>query len=616
MAAKRTVQKITLKNFKAFRQEQVIDLKNKNVLIYGNNGAGKSSIFWALYTFLQSSIKSDEDINKYFRVFNEADATTHQSLRNVFEAAGENSYIELTVNDKGTIKTYQIPATPIAAPITPVENVVADTESETPSVVEVPIDLSPIAPATTEVPVVAEPDTTIKLLNTTSDFINYKLLSGFYSSSHKYDINLWSVFERDIFPFITDDINDKTFLDKIIQNTTDVWRYESGYAYREGWRKDNYIAWLDADVNGEIDNLLGLIQQYANEFIREHFYNNTDVLKVELEFTKRFTFDLILKQIWLEQNKHIRENELAIKLVVKQYDAATTSWITLRRVQSFLNEAQLTRIALGIRIGALRTRMQTTEFKLLVLDDMLISLDLSNRMEVVKIILNHNNKPSLKFFDSFQKVILTHDKGFYNILKNYTNANEWQYYKLTKVENSNNAPNLTLDKSHIEKAAKFLADGEYDAVGNELRKEVEMILKKYLNHNLNSTNEDFTELSKMIKSAYEKYTENERNLFKKVFVDNALELDIIKKIEQDFENDDSLNPEQKGRLRNLQKSLKKYLIKQYEVRDEKEKLFIELRTILDRIMNPASHASGESMYAQELEDAIEKVKQLKAVLEA
>jgi len=58
------------------------------------------------------------------------------------------------------------------------------------------------------------------------------------------------------------------------------------------------------------------------------------------------------------------------------------------------------------------------------------------------------------------------------------------------------------------------------------------------------------------------------------------------------------------------------LIKQYEVRDEKEKLFIELRTILDRIMNPASHASGESMYAQELEDAIEKVKQLKAVLEA
>lgn len=616
MAAKRTVQKITLKNFKAFRQEQEIDLKNKNVLIYGNNGAGKSSIFWALYTFLQSSIKSDEDIDKYFRVFNEADTTTHQSLRNVFEAADENSYIELTVNNRGTIKTYQIPATPVAAPIAPVENVVADTENETPAVVEVPIDLSPISPATNEVPVAAVPDTTIKLLNTTSDFINYKLLSGFYSSSHKYDINLWSVFERDIFPFITDDINDKTFLDKIIENTTDVERYDSGYALREGWRKDNYIAWLDADVNGEIDNLLGLIQQYANEFIREHFYNNTDVLKVELEFTKRFTFDLILKQIWLEQNKHIRENELAIKLVVKQYDAATTSWITLQRVQSFLNEAQLTRIALGIRIGALRTRMQTTEFKLLVLDDMLISLDLSNRMEVVKIILNHNNKPSLKFFDSFQKVILTHDKGFYNILKNYTNANEWQYYKLTKVENSNNAPNLTLDKNHIEKAADFFVNGEYDAVGNELRKEVEMILKKYLNHNLNSTNEEFTELSKMIKSAYEKYTENERNLFKRVFVDNALELDIIKKIEQDFENDDSLNPEQKGRLRNLQKSLKKYLIKQYEVRDEKEKLFIELRTILDRIMNPASHASGESMYAQELEDAIEKVKQLKAVLEA
>ncbi|MBL0047511.1 MAG: AAA family ATPase [Bacteroidetes bacterium] len=432
----KTVEKIVLKNFKAFRQEQPIDFKNKNVLIYGNNGAGKSSIFWALYTFLQSSIKSREGVEKYFKVFEVNNPSTHQSLRNVFEGEDATAYIELFVRDGEDLIPYRIPAIeaePVAvaaAEMIPAEieevapeniaaAVVEELKSEDVSdavleevraenisdaiVVEVPVDLSPITPVVPEAVEEEATDTNIKLLNTTSDFINYKLLSGFYRDSHKYDVNLWSVFERDIFPFITDNVNDKTFLEKLKIDTKDVERYDSGYKLREGWRKDEYIAWLDSEVNGKIDVLLGSIEQYANNFIKEHFYHNQDVLKVKLTFEKRFTFELIEQHVWEDGNKHIRENDLQIKLVVSQYDIANAKWIPLHRVQSFLNEAQLTRIAIGIRIGALRIRLQTTEFKLLVLDDMLISLDLSNRMEVIKIILNHNNKQSLRFFDSFQK---------------------------------------------------------------------------------------------------------------------------------------------------------------------------------------------------------------------
>lgn len=636
----KTVEKIILKNFKAFRQEQVIDFKNKNVLIYGNNGAGKSSIFWALYTFLQSSIKNKEGIDKYFKVFDVNNEETHQSLRNVFEGADETSYIELIVKDGEDLKTYRIPAIEaapvavVAAEVAPAEVPLAEVEEVAPEntaaavveevkaediaeaeVVEVPVDLSPITPVVPE----AEPeptDTNIKLLNTTSDFINYKLLSGFYRDSHKYDVNLWSVFERDIFPFIIDNVEDKTFLEKIIDNTSDVERYESGYKLREGWRKEEYIEWLESEVNGEIETTLEKIQNFANEFIKEHFYNDRDVLKVQLTFEERFTFDLIENHIWKEKNKHFREAGLKIKLVVSQYNTANASWIPLHRVQSFLNEAQLTRVALGIRIGALRTsRIQSKEFKLLVLDDMLISLDLSNRMEVIKIILNHNNKPSLRFFDTFQKIILTHDKGFYNILKNYTNGSEWEYYKLTKDENSNEAPKLNSDKTHIEKAARFLAEGEFDAVGNELRKEVELTIKKYLNQGLNRENEEFKELSQMLKSAYEKYTANERKAFEKVFVETNLPEGFINKITTDFESDETLNAEQKGKLRSKRKHLFEYLIKQHEVRENKDKLFEDIRVILDRIMNPASHASGEAMYDRELQNAITRVHELKELLE-
>lgn len=617
----KTVEKIVLKNFKAFRQEQVIDFKNKNVLIYGNNGAGKSSIFWALYTFLQSSIKSKEGVEKYFKVFDVNNEATHQSLRNVFEGEGETAYIELTVKDGEDFKTYRIPTVeplPLVAPAeiaTEVEPVTTETVTTT-TVVEVPVDLSPITPVSPE-PVVEPVDTNIKLLNTTSDFINYKLLSGFYRDSHKYDVNLWSVFERDIFPFITDNVNDKTFLEKIIDNTSDVERYDgTGYKLREGWRKEEYIDWLEAEVNDEIDATLERIQNFANEFIKEHFYNEKDVLKIQLTFDKRFSFDLVEQHVWEDDNKHIRESQLQIKLVVSQYDAANAGWIPLHRVQSFLNEAQLTRIAIGIRIGALRTsRIQSTEFKLLVLDDMLISLDLSNRMEVIKIILNHNNKPTLKFFDTFQKIILTHDKGFYNILKNYTNASQWEYYKLTKDENSNNAPNLKTDKTHIEKAARFLADGEFDAVGNELRKEVELTVKKYLNRGLNKENEEFKKLSEMLSDAYKSYTQNERKAFEKIFVENDLPEGFIKKIITDFENDEGLSLEQKGKLRNKRKHLFEYLIRQHEVRENKDKLFQEIKVILERIMNPASHASGEAMYEKELQQAIDKVAEFQICLE-
>ncbi len=72
----RKISQIKIKNFKAFQQEQVFDLKGRHVLAYGNNGSGKSSLFWALYTLTQSSIKRDEEIRKYFKNFRESDRGT------------------------------------------------------------------------------------------------------------------------------------------------------------------------------------------------------------------------------------------------------------------------------------------------------------------------------------------------------------------------------------------------------------------------------------------------------------------------------------------------------------------------------------------------------------
>ena len=51
------ITKIEIKNFKAFRGPDVITLgkKGQNLLLYGENGSGKTSLYEALKLFLESN---------------------------------------------------------------------------------------------------------------------------------------------------------------------------------------------------------------------------------------------------------------------------------------------------------------------------------------------------------------------------------------------------------------------------------------------------------------------------------------------------------------------------------------------------------------------------------
>ena len=59
------MKKLIIKNFKAYQNETTINFDNKNFLLYGENGAGKSSIYEALkiiffYDRVASNIESAE----------------------------------------------------------------------------------------------------------------------------------------------------------------------------------------------------------------------------------------------------------------------------------------------------------------------------------------------------------------------------------------------------------------------------------------------------------------------------------------------------------------------------------------------------------------------------
>lgn len=88
------IKQIKLKHFKFFYGEVTIDLERNHALIFGENGSGKSSLYWALYTFLQSVFKTDPSkVQKYFNPRHD------ENLRNRFAHDAEDSYIKIVFED-------------------------------------------------------------------------------------------------------------------------------------------------------------------------------------------------------------------------------------------------------------------------------------------------------------------------------------------------------------------------------------------------------------------------------------------------------------------------------------------------------------------------------------
>jgi len=567
------IKEIRIQNFKAFQKEQIFPINGKHVLVYGNNGSGKSSLFWALYTLLQSSIKEDIDVQKYFKKYLSSNKATHQTLKNVFMDESEDSFIKLTSIDTNTKheETFTI------------SHDLINTNNDD--------------------------NTLIQELNLASDFINYKLLQNFYRASHKQEVNLWPVFERDIFPLLTE--GTKNWLDDIIiKSTIDIPRTKLGYAVSSG-SKTKYEEQLIL-LNEKIQNLLDEISTQANIVLKDHFFMGEDLVRVSLEFAKKFKFDLVREKIWEENKQSQRYDELQIKLGVQIYDQSLAEkWRPIERVQSFLNEAQLTRIAIGIRFGALRTRpLAAAQFKILVLDDMLISLDLSNRMDVVRIILNKEKKEDLKFFDDFQKFILTHDKGFYNLIRRNTNEEEWAYFEFQKDEIDFSAQKIKEEILPIQRAIKKFEEGEFEASGNELRKEAELILDSFLDPKMKNFDQKFKTLSQKLEDAFKQIVEKRHKDFTDKF-SSDLNIEKLKKIKTDYFKDSSLNETDKITLNNIKADLFEFLIEFNEKKNKKEILINETKDILDRIMNAASHYSEHPLYRAELKKAIAKMIALK-----
>ena len=144
--------------------------------------------------------------------------------------------------------------------------------------------------------------------------------------------------------------------------------------------------------------------------------------------------------------------------------------------QNHFNEAKLKLIGIAIYFALAKKYETNSDLKLLVLDDFLTSLDMANRKLIVQYILEN--------FEKYQKIILTHNIQFYNLiirLLDMKNEKElWDIKRLFLSKISDDSiSEIRDDKSFLDQAKERLESGDLQSSGNFLRKEFERIVHEF-----------------------------------------------------------------------------------------------------------------------------------------
>jgi len=547
---------IAITNFKAFREFQ-LKLEGRHLLVYGANGAGKSSLYWAIYTFLQSARKPKNGIAKYF------DPANPQNLLNLHEqkaAQPTTGEIALTLRDTATRNdtTYRI---------------------------------SQADHGTFNQPAILKGDLA-------SDFITYRFFFGFshFRNSEKFD--LWPLFEKEILPFCVSTGG---------QVPIDLWqRIESGNPnpYNQpGIAGTNAYDTFKNHTQQFANTLPGIVDSIsaeAQKFYDTHFATD-DPAKVTLKLA------VTTPPSATGSNQHDFRFTLPVIEFGVQLDG-----ITVTKPQSFLNEAKLTQLALSVRFAASLVNLHESDLKLLVLDDLLVSLDMSNRMKVVDILLSDT-------FANYQKIILTHELGFFREFRRRIGGHhaDWQFVRLQ----GNAAQNIEArnEKGDLEKAEDYLNGHDIEEAAMFLRKAAEDTAKRYREWAEGKAlpSGQFFSLTENLRAARNKLLEGiPATLYNNVLKSTPVEHRglLLSPDDTDLDNDATLQPADKGKLKSKRQDLRNILNhdgwKKMEAVDAVDRVL----EMTERVLNPASHGSATPLYEEEVRRAKKLISRLEQTL--
>lgn len=427
-------------NFKFFQSQEPIKLGGKHMLLYGENGSGKSSVYWSLYTLFEASLKeSDDQIQKYFSktLFGGEDCLVNIHAPETAPGSDDfNSFIELVTDDPQP-STYRISC----------------------------IDLA----------IRGNPDA--KKINYSSDFINYRLLLAFSSFSHSEPINLYNIFVQNIFTYVRFSAIDFTRngTTRALTSPSEMWeeilKWPNEYNFDAKYTPEELRNYLDSLAyqaykksfyifHQRLQALIDNINFLSRDYLIKLGYNNFDF---KLEFNEAsYTIN--------EDPDKFDFKPFSIGLIITEYDGLSE---VVKKPHSFLNEARFSAIALSIRFAILKQKLHEDCLKFIVLDDLLISLDMSNREKVLEVLLSN------EFSTNYQLIILTHDFTFFQLCKRkISDAGQvnWINYEMY-VDEDNKLPVILPSDTFYAKGCNHFKNFDYPAAGNYFRKVTEEIFE-------------------------------------------------------------------------------------------------------------------------------------------
>ncbi len=473
------INSIKLNNFRFFtddEQNNTFDkIDGQNVLIYGENGSGKSSFFKA-FEFLASNeaLKKEFDNNK-----------------NIFNKDGE-TYLRFEFDDETSFE------------ITDSSIDVVDYKKE-----------------------LMESFPHINALSVFKPILDYKhLLRVHYQTDKKKDeINIYETLKE---LFKDYPLDDGSVLGAIAN-------------------PNKYFSALDEIINNK---LLKTMNSYLAIF--------DEKFKIE-----KFIFDMSFA------DNGTVEPTVHIKMELND--------TPIPKYHLFLNEARLTALAISIYFTIIKKvsdLLDGSSLKVLVLDDLLISLDMSNRERLLELL--H------KYFNEFQIFFFTHDRELFEIFKEKMPWKSFEIY----VDDSGeyNKPKLLPSLDYFQKAQKYFGEHDYPACANYLRKEVERLKKKKVKEEKSGIPKD---------RSYE-------------IIENMLCSD-------DFEEFIKLTTPNDSVIGNIRKKLigaKKSLGNSRKPSVETD--LKDINSIMRRILHPQSHDdTSKPLYKKELEEAMGVIRNIR-----
>lgn len=390
------ITKIEIKDFRAFKGvPTIIDLApGKNLLAYGENGSGKSSLFTALKFFLEREGKNHD----------------FMANQNIFVTT-DDGYIKLTLHANG------------------------DPDSGL-------YEWSKTVNHTGK-PLILETDKT-------KGFIDYKaLLATYFLQQDKAAVNIFDLLIDNLIPNASNDITKKSF--------ADAWK-----SVREALPVRN--------TKNQLENVEQALAAFNSGLKNKLIELTAETKKILTEFGYDVSVDFHFDAVAYNRARRRAEKGFVGKEVVLKVKFCNKE---KSNHHHFLNEAKLSAIAISIFFAALLMQ-PSSRLKILALDDVLIGLDMQNRMPVIDILKKH--------FNDYQIFMLTYDQTWFEIVKRQFPGNGWkkiEFYAGKTAEGE--VPIYAENRNYLEKSKDYfnLPVPDYGSCVNYLRKHFEEAIKDF-----------------------------------------------------------------------------------------------------------------------------------------